>query len=310
MKISREVKTGFFAIIILALTVWGFSFLKGKNILKPTREYHVKYSSIDGIIESGNVFYKGYKIGNINGIYFDTKNPELFVVNFLVNKDLRIPVGSTIRAIKPNLIASTKDLELVLYDTNVYYKPGDTLMAALETGMLDMLKPIQDQLQKTMTSLDATLKALEQTLNSETQKHIQEIIASLDASMQSINSMLAPGGSISKTMKNMESVSTEIKNKNQKIGESIDHMANITAALDSSDLQGTIARLDSTLQSANAMLTSINKSEGTAGLLVNDSTLYMNLASATASLDSLLTDLKAHPKRYVQVSVFGGKKNK
>jgi phospholipid/cholesterol/gamma-HCH transport system substrate-binding protein len=75
MKVTREAKTALVAIVVLVITVWGYNFLKGKNIIKPTDEYYVVYDNIEGIIESGAVFYKGYKVGNINGIFFDNEKP-------------------------------------------------------------------------------------------------------------------------------------------------------------------------------------------------------------------------------------------
>ena len=129
-------------------------------------------------------------------------------------------------------------------------------------------------------------------------------------SLENIELLVSPHGSLSRTVRNVESITGNIKSNSNKIDSTLTHVANISAALDSSDIYSIITHLDSTLSATNEIMNKINNSEGTAGLLVNDSLLYMNLTSATASLDSLLVDLKAHPKRYVQVSVFGGKDKK
>lgn len=308
MKISREAKTALIAIGVIVLTLWGYNFLKGKNIVKPTDEYYVVYDDIEGIIESGSVFYKGFKVGNINGIYFDNDNPDKnFIVKFVLEQRLRIPVNSRVIAKQSNPIVSTKDLEIEFYDTTVFYKPGDTLVAAHDPGILGILEPLQKEFDQTIAKLKATLTALESTLNEETQENIRNSVASVDQSLASLRTMLAPNGDISKSVKNIESVTSTLKNNNGKINESVEHFKNISADLDSANLAKTLAKLDSTLAATYLVINKINNSEGTAGLLVNDSALYKNLAQATASLDSLLSDMKEHPKRYVHFSVFGRK---
>ncbi|MBN1117981.1 MAG: MCE family protein [Bacteroidales bacterium] len=307
MKLSREAKTGIFAILILALAIWGFNYLKGKNILNPTNEYYVKYANIEGIIESGNVLYRGFKVGNINGIVFDSDSPEFFVVKFNVNKNINIPVGSKIFGTQTNLIASTKDLVIEFSDAKEFYNSGDTVVAGYKSSPLEMLEPYKKQLDNILSNIDTTLFAIKETLNAETRENLQQSVSALKLTIGSIESMMAPGGTLNKSLKNVESITSNIKDKNQEISKSIDNLANATSALDSAGLQRTLMSLDSTLLATNAIMNKINNNEGTAGLLVNDSSLYINLSSATASLDSLLTDLKENPKRYVHLSVFGGK---
>ena len=57
----------------------------------------------------------------------------------------------------------------------------------------------------------------------------------------------------------------------------------------------------------NTTLAKINSNEGTMGLLMNDKKLYSNLNASANSLNILLQDFRLHPKRYVNVSVFGKK---
>jgi phospholipid/cholesterol/gamma-HCH transport system substrate-binding protein len=52
----------------------------------------------------------------------------------------------------------------------------------------------------------------------------------------------------------------------------------------------------------------INNSEGTLGRMVNDKEMYRNMNSSLKSITNLTDDLKAHPGRYISISVFGGKK--
>lgn len=307
MKLSREVKTGIIAIVVFALAIWGFNFLKGKNIISPTDVFYVQYDQIEGLIESGAVFYRGYKVGSINKIHFDSKNPKHFIVKIVLEKDIKIPLKTRVMAKESNPIAGAKDLQLMFYDTNAYHLPGDTLLPAYDKGLMGILEPLQNQFDETVTGINQTLLALNNILDEDSQENLQATIESLKEISNSLSLMLSPEGDLAQSLKNLESVTVTIESKKGEIGTTVDNMASISSSLDSANLGGTIRMLDSTLLATQSILTKINEGEGTAGLLVNDSSLYMNLAASTASLDSLLTDLKEHPKRYVHFSLFGKK---
>ncbi len=307
MKLSREVKTGIVALVVLALGIWGFNFLKGKNILSPTDSYYVEYNQIEGLIGSGSVFYRGYKVGTISNINFDSKNPKSFIVKINLEKDIKIPLKSRVVAKSSNIIASAKDLFLIFYDTTAYHLPGDTLLPDYDKGMIGIIEPLQKQFDETIKGINQTLLALNNILDNGTQENIQASIKSVKEISSSLSTMLAPNGDLAQTMKNLDSITLTIESKKGEIGNTIDNMSSISASLDSANIGHTIRSLDSTLMATQSILTKINEGEGTAGMLVNDSSLYINLASSTASLDSLLTDLKDHPKRYVHFSMFGKK---
>lgn len=307
MKLSREVKTGIIAIIVFAMAIWGFNFLKGKNILNPTSVYYVEYADIEGMIESGAVFYRGYKVGSINEIYFNPERIKPFTIKVTLEKDLKIPLKTTLMAKSSNPIASAKDLFLEYYDTNAYHQPGDTLLPAYDPGFLAILEPLQNQMDEMIIGINETLHALNNILDNDTQDNIQASIASVKDISESLSALLGPNGDLAQTMSNIESVTLTIESKKDALGTTMDNMADISTSLNNADLGKTITTLDSTLLATQSILNKINEGEGTAGLLVNDSALYNNLASSTASLDSLLTDLKEHPKRYVHFSLFGKK---
>lgn len=307
MKLTREVKTGLIAVFVLAFSVWGFNFLKGKNIISPTDSFYVEYSNIEGLIESGAVFYHGFKVGSINSIDFNPERKNPFIVKIVLEKDVKIPLKTQVVAKASNPIAGAKDLQLIIYDTNAYHIPGDTLLPAYDPGMLGMLDPIKEQFEGLTTELNKSLLAVNNILNDDAQKDLQASLNSINKIAYSLSQLLASNGDLAKTIGHLEQVSASIENKKEDIEETVEHMSNITASLDNADLQKTIMTLDSTLMATHEILSKINESEGTMGLLVNDSALYMNLAASTASLDSLFIDLKDHPKKYVHFSLFGKK---
>lgn len=307
MKITKEVKIGAVAIIIIASTIWGYNFLKGKNILSPTNVYYVAYDHIEGIIESGSVLYHGYQIGNINKINFDTDRPEKFVLSIILNKDLKIPLGTKVIAKETNLIAGAKNLHLIFPDTIGFHQAGDTLMPAYDAGLMGILEPLQNSFDEVITNLNTTLESFNNTLNKKMQDDLHNSISALSYTLNELAKNMSPKGSLGKSLSNVESITSSLEENSDALGQSLVNLSNITGSIDSANLGQTLFKLDSTLASTNEIMAKVNNNEGSMGLLVNDSSLYINLASATASLDSLLIDVKANPKRYVRVSIFGGK---
>jgi phospholipid/cholesterol/gamma-HCH transport system substrate-binding protein len=307
MKITREAKTGIIAIIIIAGAIWGYNFLKGKNILSPTDEYFVAYEHIDGIIESGAVYYHGYQVGNITDILFNSAKPDLFYLRIVLQKGFKVPLGTKVMAKETNMIAGAKDLQLIFSDAHTYHSPGDTLAPAYDKGIMGLLEPLQNSLEDVVTNLNETLESLNNTLNPQMQADLQASIKNLNNTSKYLMVAVSPGGDLGKTFSNVEQITGSMADNSEALENTMANLSSITSSVDSADLGKTLLKLDSTLASTNAIMAKVNNSEGSAGLIVNDSSLYLNLASATASLDSLLVDLKENPKRYVQFSLFGGK---
>jgi phospholipid/cholesterol/gamma-HCH transport system substrate-binding protein len=307
MRLSREVKIGLIAILVLALTIWGFNFLKGKNILSPTDEYYVVFDRTDGLIEAGNVMMLGYKVGNITSIRFDHEHTGKFIIKFVLEERVKLPVNSYIKVKQINPLASTSDLEIVLSNESIYYHPGDTLKSVVKEGLADVLVGLQSKVESALISLDSTLYSVNNILNPESQMRLRNSINNLNSGLEALNSSLSSGGSLHNSFDNLQSVTGNLKSKNQEISSTLQHLSNISADLDSANLKETLLKLDTTLASASGILDKINHGEGTLGKLVNDSSLYANLDSTSNNLNLLLKDFKEHPKRYVNISVFGKK---
>ncbi len=76
------------------------------------------------------------------------------------------------------------------------------------------------------------------------------------------------------------------------------------------DVAATVGRVDSVLTNVNGVVNDVRNPNGTVGKLLYDSSLYDHIDATIVSADSLVTDLKAHPKRYVHFSLFGKKEKK
>jgi phospholipid/cholesterol/gamma-HCH transport system substrate-binding protein len=307
MHISKEVKIALIAIFILLISIWGYNFLKGKNILKPKQEYYIVFDRIDGLIESGIVSYKGYKVGNIAKIDYDSEKSGKFILMISLEEKIHIPLNSVIRIKSTSPIVASNELELVFSDSKEFHHPGDTLLSEGRKGISDILEPLQKKVNSVLDGIDSLAASINNVLTTGAEANLRNTLASLDASLASLKTALGPSGSLTRTFNSLETVSKSLEEKSPQLASGIEHLANVTSDLDSAGLDKTIRSLDSTLISLNAVLAKIDSGNGTMGKLVNDSALYVHLDSTTYHLDELMKDLKAHPKRYVHFSVFGKK---
>lgn len=307
MKLSKEARIGLIAILVLAISVWGYNFLKGKNILKSTDIYYVVFDRADGLIESGNVMLQGYKVGNITSLYFDHENTGKFRVKIVLEERVKIPLHSVVKIKQVNPLASTSDLEIVFSENSQFHVSGDTLTSELGGGIMDVISNMIPKIESILHGIDTVLISIDEVLTPGTEEDLRKSISSLNRSLAALSVSLSPNGSLYNSFANMESVTENLSSKNDQISVTLDNLDSITTSVASADLGATIVTLDSTLIYLNNIMMKIDEGDGTMGKFINDSSLYTNLDSTSYHLNLLLKDLKENPGRYVQVSVFGKK---
>lgn len=307
MKISKEAKIGLIAILVLAISIWGYNFLKGKNILKSTDAYYVVFDRADGLIESGNVMLRGYKIGNITSLVFDHENTGKFWVKIVLEEKVKIPLYSVVRIKQVNPLASTSDLEIIFSNHELYHSAGDTLISEIGGGLMDMIGDLGPKIENILTGIDSALISLNKVLTPEIEEDLRKSISSLNSSLDALNSSLSEDGSLNNSFDNLEHITDNLNSKNEEIGTTLDNLENISTSVRDADLGTTLMTLDSTLISIKNIMSKIDAGEGSMGKFMNDSSLYTNLDSTSYHLSLLLKDLQKHPKRYVHFSLFGKK---
>jgi len=307
MKISRELKIGIVAVVTIGILIWGWNFLKGINIFKTTDTYYVVYSDIKGLIESGVVILNGYKVGNVGKINFDKDNAGRIVVQIKLEEKVQLPKNTVLLIKSSSIVSGIKDIKIILGNGPGYHTPGDTLIGAVESELSDIIEPLKNKLGIVLTRLDSTLASVNNVLDETTQKQLKSAIADLSETTAGLSASLAPGGNLDKSFDNLASVTGNLRTNNENITQTLQHLSDISDSLQKADIKAFVEKADQTFEKLDALFAMIKAGEGTAGQLVTNDSLYRNLNSALGSLDSLLVDLKQHPKRYVHFSVFGKK---
>jgi phospholipid/cholesterol/gamma-HCH transport system substrate-binding protein len=307
MKITREFKIGLVAVVAILLTIWGINFLKGINVLKPTEKYYAEYNNVKGLIESAVVYLNGYKVGNVTDIAFDKDNMNKIVVQISLHEKLKLPRNTALVIRSASLISGTKDLDLIPGNEPGFHESGDTLVSLIQAELTDYIDPIRHQVESLVTAMDTLMVSLNGLMDAKTRANLQGAIANLNGALGSLRYSLGSSGSLSESMDNLASFTANLEKNNERISAILENFGAISDTLKQSDLKALINNAEATFGKTTELFDQISKGNGTAGKLIANDSLYNNLNSAMASLDSLLIDLREHPKRYVHLSVFGKK---
>jgi len=259
----------------------------------------------------------GLPVGTVYNFIPTDKEVNQIVVEIHLNRDINIPRNSI--AFIDGAIVGDSYIKIEKGSANTYLQPGDTITTRLDQGLMASL---QSQLTPTITRVNQTLDTLKLTignLNSifdpNTNNNLQTLIARLTVTSAHLQTMLdAQSGALAQSLNNMNAVTGNLARNNDAITSSIRNVELTTSNLANARIQETVAALEGTIgelrTTAGELKNSINRinsKDGTLGLLMNDRQLYDQFSKAALGLEILLDDVRLHPKRYVNISVFGGK---
>lgn len=302
MKITKEVKTAILVILGIAFLIFGINYLKGRNLLDASNTYYTIFE-YNALTESSPVTIKGNNVGKIKNIKYDFETGKTRV-SFTVDKGLKFSKNSMIRLYEMGLMGGNA-MAIIPAEDGVFAEDGDVIKSEVEKGLLDGLagnfSNLSSGLDTTLKSADSLLIGLNALVEDDSDKGLKSAIAELNATIKSFKNLSYSFNSlISKNEEGLTSVISNFDSISQ-------DLASLSEDLKKAEISKTINDLDQTLLSVNGLISDLENGEGTLGLLLKDEKLYNNLEVATYQLKELLQDFKLNPKRYVQVSVFGGK---
>lgn len=294
---TKEVQIALVAIVGIVVLFLGMQFLKGLSIFSTNDSYYVKLKDISGLSVSSPVYANGYKVGVVKDIVFDYSGAGNIVAEIDLDDKMRLPKGTTAE-IESDMLGNVK-MNIVLAANNLdYISAGDTLQGGKASGALDKAAAMIPAIEKVLPKLDSIMGSLNVLLAdpalANSLHNVDEITANLTTTTKELNTLM---GGLNKNMPGMLAHANNVLESTDKI----------TKDIATVDISATMAKVDATLANVQQLSAKLNSNDGTLGLLMRDPSLYNNLTATMRDADSLLIDLKAHPKRYVHFSIFGRK---
>lgn len=298
LKYKREFKIGLVSFVILIAFIWGVNFIKGHNFFSSDYTYYAVYPSSGGLQEGRPVKINGVTVGIVSTIRFSSDALDSVTVRFDVSRKYRFTRNAVAQIAAGASLMSDAEMNILLAPGGFLAENGDTLAGQLGDGLMDMVKntvlPIRTSLLETLASLDSVLCNVNDLLNQENKARFNASLSSLSATLENARTTTAA--------------------LNRLLDENSDNVRRITGrvntlldSLSAEDLNRSVAELHATLEHLRRITEKIDAGEGTVGRLVNDPQMYASLVETVRSLEALLDDVKAHPKRYINVTVFGKK---
>ena len=302
---SKELKTGIVAIVIIAIFIWGYNFLKGQNLLDSgTRVFKVEYSKIGGLSKSSPVTINGFKVGNVDKIEFDKTEEKRgnLIVTFIVENDFEFSKKSIVKIYSPNPLSNSSLAIIPSYEGDLAVS-GDTLEGEIEeslfTSIGERLNPLQNKIETVIVEADTLFANINKILNDKTVNNINNSVTDLAATIANIRETVKSVNSM--VVDNQDNLKATLENT-KNITENINKVSD---SLTTVDFNKIIAKAESAVDNFNELSKKLNSGDGTISKLINDKKMYNNLEAATKELEELLRDIKLNPKRYVHFSIFG-----
>jgi len=304
---SKELKTGIVVLLIIALFLWGYNFLKGQNILESnSRVFYIEYNNIQGLKTSSPVSINGLEVGKVSDIRFNQREGKKgsLIVEIILENEFPFSKNSVAKIYSSSLLGG-QSLAIIPNYEGVLAVSKDTLKGEVESDIFstvgEKLNPLQAKLENVIVSADSLFLGVNQVLNKSTRESLNASVKNLELTIVGIKKTVSSVNNL------LDSTSTDLKETIRNTKYITENFSKVSDTLANANIGEIIRKAEQTLVSVNLLLEGVEKGKGSLGKFINDDAMYNNLTNVSKELEELLREMKLNPKRFVHFSLFGKK---
>lgn len=298
-----EVKTGLYAVIIIAATLFIVEFLRGKDIFSKNNTYYIIYPSVDGIEVSTAVTVGGFPAGKISEIQYNRESAD-YTVQVSISRQFSIPEDSRM-VIYSSDILGTKKIKVAAGTSSVPASAGDTLTGGFEADMLSTLagsiSPVAAGLDTLIQNLNTAVTSVNLLLSDSNREQVSALLSTLSSTADDLSVLSGTlrdrSPEISDIILRLNSISAALDSVAASAGNTLANAEEITAGLRD-------AGLGAAVDSIRILTGRLQDPSGSIGRLITSDSLYNSITRLSNDLDSLIRGIKEDPKKYIKISVF------
>jgi len=312
---SKPFIIGFTFILAIVIFVWGFNFLKGRDLFKKQEFLYARYHTVNGLVSAKPVYVNGLQVGQVSRLYFAPDMSGDIIVELVIQSKFPIPKNSIAHIFSADLMGS-KSITLILGDAKEAVESGDTLKTSVEGSLMESVNkqvaPLKAKAELLMGSVDTLIAAFNAVMNDTTVQNLSASIQDIQSTFKNLSStssrlddlVTSEGNRLQSILTNVDSLALTLSNNREGLTNIINNFESISDSLSKANIAEVIHKADSSINSLNQILAKINEGQGTAGKLMNNDSLYRELDKSAEELNKLLKDIRENPKRYVKFSLF------
>lgn len=303
MRFSKELKIGVFVITVLVATFFVVNFLRGEDVFNREFEISARFQAVDGLVASAPVHIKGYKAGKVYEVIYD-KETEDFVVTCSVSRDFAVPSDSRMTIYATDIMGA-KGIRIDLGTSEEDVQEGGFIASGHEKGLMDALgqnmEPLIRKVNSALDTITMTASGINRMFSQANQESLRRTFVHLERTLQEVSSL-----------------SRSLNGKSDELVNFIDNLQNISVKLDlimtkadtvvtnaSSIIKGiTRSDIEATVASLNSLLQKLDDPDGTIGKLLVEDGIYDSFDQLLFDIDELILKIQQNPRKYLKFSVF------
>lgn len=281
---SLYLVVGLVVLLAIVILVFGMFFLNDKDPREKFNTFYLRFTQVSTLALDDPVKVNGVKLGKVETIEL---SGHRVTVKIRLRDDVKIPKDSEIRVQNIGIMGE-RQIGMILGDVEDYFVPNDTIDGQFDAGIAEAIGLAGEVCDSTMVLIKSVKNVLDSTIaNPDFQKRFQTILGKAEnLEDRLINVVKETDPQLKKSLASLNDATGKVNTLLDNVQQPIDNLfANADGVMKNAN--GLIDDLDNITKRLTNITQKLEKTDNTAGILLNDRKLHDELVKTLNSADSL-----------------------